>query len=244
MSDLDDVLNGVETEEALEPVEPVLTETATDDLQVEAVEPAAEEVSTTAVEETKAIEEPSELTGLKAGITAERHKRQDLERQLQQMQQQQQAAAPKPDFWENPEGAIGNIQASVDEKIRRATTNMSVNMMRDAHTDYDEKESLFIELGQQNPALFNQMNQSSNPAHFAYNYATKHAEMQAIGDPTEYRAKIRAEVEAEFRTGKAAEIEAAIKTRSDLPGSLSNERASGGNTNPIQKAATAEELYG
>ena len=157
MSDLEEVLNG-DTSEPVEPANPVLTESVADDLKAELAEPADEEVSTPAVEKTETIEEPakeaSELSGLKAGIAAERHKRQDLEQQLRTMQQQQQEAAPKPDFWENPDDAISNLKTGFNEDLRRTKVDLSTEMMRELHADYEDKETQFIELGQSNPALF------------------------------------------------------------------------------------------
>ncbi len=233
MSDLEAAINGeVQTEE---PANPVLTEQVAEDLKASA-EPAGEEDSTPPVEaEDKQESQPAESVedkAFKAKALDETKKRQALQAELNQTKQQlSEARQPtdKPDFWADPDGAIGNLSVDVDNRISQAVTNMSVAMMKSMHSDYDEKESVFIDMVSQNPALATQMNQSINPAEFAYNTAKSHIELQEIGDIDSYKAKIRAELKLEMEGEKNAEIKKAIETRSELPGSLSSERAAGGN---------------
>ena len=249
MRDLEDVLNGTEESEPVEPVETVLTETATDDLKAEPEEaPAVEEEATPTVAETEIDQGSNEVAAFKAKAIDETSKRQamaaDNEALRQQLQALQQPQQPKADFWDNPDNALDGMTKNFDEKIRQVEVNTTARIMRSMHDDYTEMETLFIDLGQKSPVLFNQMNQSDNPAKFAYDYAKNHTEMESIGDPADYKARIRAEVEAEYAVKTKSDIEAAIKTRSDLPGSLSNERASGGNTNPTQARPQLEGLIG
>ncbi len=237
MSDLEAAING--EVQAEEPANPVLTEQVAEDLKA-SVEPAGEEESTPPVEaEDKQESQPAESVedkAFKAKALDETKKRQALQAELNQTKQQLSKArqpTDKPGFWEDPDGAIGNLSVDVDNRISQAVTNMSVAMMKSMHPDYDEKESVFIDMVSQNPALATQMNQSINPAEFAYNTAKNHLEMQEIGDIDSFKADLIAQgyakAKAELEGEKNAEIKKAIETRSELPGSLSNERAAGGN---------------
>ena len=253
MSDLQDAIDGKVPEVA----NPVITEEVAEALKAE---PAVEEESTPTVEvaeedqkveEVAKVDDVPEIAAFKAKAIDETQKRQALASQLEQANARLAALeepAEKVNFWDNPDEAIGGVEASTDRKIQVAKTDMSVMMMRSIKPDYDEKEAVFVDLVMKNPALAAQMNQSVNPAEFAYSYAKNYMDMQEIGDIDAFKADIEAKAyakaKAEFEGGKKAEIEAAIKTRSELPGSLSNERAAGGNQNAVYTTPTLETIIG
>ncbi len=245
MSDLEAVLNGepfqpqeVVQEPVQEPEQPT-EQVAEGDLGNGVVdEPTGEQETSTPEVETK----PDPVEGFKATALAERQKRQAAEQQLRHMQEEMQKQQPKPDFWENPEGILDQIQAGLQAQIHKTQTDMSVELMRTLHDDYNEKEAVFIDMAQKNPILIHQMNQSSNPAKYAYDYVTEQqrlAEMKDPGYKDKLRAEIRAELEAEFK----AEMDAKIEQRSSLPGTLSKDRAAGGNkAAPYQSPALTSIL--
>lgn len=135
-----------------------------------------------------------------AALKAERDKRQELERQFRELQQQfQQAQQPKkeePDLaselFENPRKVLEQHHMA----IKLETSEM---LARSKYADFDDKASAFGELARQNPAIVQQMLASPNPGEFVYQTAKKHAEMQEIGDIDAYKAKLRAEIEAELK---------------------------------------------
>ncbi len=249
MNDLDDVLNDevIESEPVEQQNEQPAAETvqANTDDSIEVTETTGEEVTATPVVETE-NKEPDQVTGLKAGIAAERQKRQDVEARLEQYEQQiQQARAnqEKTDFWDNPEQVLNNYARDMQARMQQMQTSMSVEMMRNAHPDYDQTETAFIERAKANPALITEMNQSGNPAKFAYEHEKTQQQIQEFSNPEEYKAKIRAEVMNEMEAEKKAGIETAIKQQ--LPGTLSTERAAGGNTvQPIPAYEPLENLVG
>ena len=251
MSDLEQALNGeVPSEEPAEqqieqPIEAETVQADADDSE-QVIEPTGEEV--TSPPEVKAESDPIE--GLKAGISAERQRRQEAEQERQAaVQRAQQLEAyiksnqQKPDFWENPEGTLSNYAASMQEQMRQMQTNLSAEMMRTVHQDYDQKESKFIEMAQQNPALIHEMNQSGNPAKFAYDYVSERERIAEMQDPN-YREKLKAELRSEIEAELKQKVESDIQTRSTLPGTLSNERSAGGNTQGAYKAPDLESIIG
>ena len=251
MSDLEQALNGeVPSEEPAEqqieqPIEAETVQADADDSE-QVTEPTGEEV--TSPPEVKAESDPIE--GLKAGISAERQRRQEAEQERQAaVQRAQQLEAyiksnqQKPDFWENPEGTLSNYAASMQEQMRQMQTNLSAEMMRTVHQDYDQKESKFIEMAQKNPALIHEMNQSGNPAKFAYDYVSERERIAEMQDPN-YREKLKAELRSEIEAELKQKVENDIQTRSSLPGTLSNERSAGGNTQGAYKAPDLESIIG
>jgi len=223
MSDLEQALNGKVPEE----VKPVETEVTTE------VKAESEEAKPTVEEPASPTEDNDQVAAFKAKAIDETRKRQELEQQVAALQQQQAQPREKPDFWENPEEVISQVTQQFDSRLQQTTTAMSVEVMRSLHNDYDEMETLFIDQANENPALVMQMNQSGNPAKFAYDYAKGQRQVAEMQDPN-YREKLKAELKAELEAEKASEIEKEIAKRSELPGSLANDRSVGGTT-----AATA-----
>jgi len=240
MSDLlENALNG----EVIEP-EQVAPEPEAEVIEaVEETKPAVEEIATPTVEETQPVESP-EIAAFKAKALDETQKRQNLETQLNDMRQKMEAnQQPKQDFWENPEEVLSGITQQFDSRLQQMNTNLSVNMMKTIHQDYDEKESEFIEAAQSNPALIMQMNNSDNPAKFAYDYATNQRNLAEMQDPN-YREKLKAEVRAEIEAESKGKIEAEIQKRSELTGSLSTARATGGNQSGSYNPPDLEAIIG
>ncbi len=235
--DIETALNG----EVSEVEQPETTEVATVTEEVtesaEVTEPTGEETSTPEVSEPDLAAQledvKSQVDAFKAKAIDETGKRQQLERQFQAIQQQ--SAQEKPDFWDDPDKAISSIGSQVDDKLQAAMTDMSEEVMRAVHPDYEEKRQIFLDAADQNPALVAQMAQAPNRAKFAYEYGNVHSRMAEFSDPDAYEAKIEAKVRAEIEAEKKAEIEAGIKKHTQIPGSLASERSSGGNQAAYQR---------
>ena len=155
-------------------------------------------------------------------LTAEREKRQNAERRLAELEARERANAQQtsaPDPLENPEG----FAAHLNESSARATQSLRVEfqqeLMRARHDDYDEKESKFLEMAQDNPALLTQAAASGNVAKFAYETVAKAEKFAEMQDVEGFEAKLRQRLEAELRAKleaeyagkatKAAQLEAA-----------------------------------
>lgn len=140
-----------------------------------------------------------ESSWTKAAVLDERRKRQELERQLDELKAKpasdgEQKQDERPDLFDDPDGAIGHIERKFEEKLVNQKIELSRSMVKSSHDDYDEMEQVFIDMAKENPALANQMRMAENPALFAYQQGKKHTDFQQMQDIDSYKAKIEAEV--------------------------------------------------
>ncbi len=112
----------------------------------------------------------------------ERRKRQELAERLTSMEQQA-ASVARPDPFEDPDGAAEFDRREGTETTFRLRCDMSQEMMRQSHADYDEVESVFMEAAQANPALAVQLANHPFPARFAYQQGSRFRELLRAGDP-------------------------------------------------------------
>ena len=146
----------------------------------------------------------------KKAMQAEREKRQAAEARLRELE------APKKepvDPWTDLPGALKSEREQIQETLFVERCNLTADLARMKHTDYDEMQAAFLEAAEADPSLFARLRQERNPAEFAYKHGVLHRELGSVnGDMTAYREKlrasIRAEVEAEFaaKGGKPAPV--------------------------------------
>jgi len=180
----------------------------------------------------------------KSALLDERKKRQGAERELietqAKLEQQQQQQQPAPDLLDDQQGYADHIQQQVDSKIRNVTIQMSQEMMRSQHDDYDLTEDKFMQMVSDDPSLQIKLQQSEYPAKFVYETVKKAEQYAEMQDVDSYKAKVEAEVRAKV----TAEIEAESKAKADkeaqlngaLSPSLTNTRAAGANNEPLSIA--------
>jgi len=144
--------------------------------------------------------EPPELVGLRQGMIEERRKRQDLERQLQELKQ-----PPKPavDPWTDLPGALAQQRQEMQAELQKERLLISKDLAREKYKDFEDVIGHFSKAVEANPALAAQMNAHRNPAEFAYRQGLLHRELSTVnGDPMAYRTKLetdlRTKLEAEF----------------------------------------------
>ena len=197
-----------ETEET-EQTEDTGEEASTEEVKADTEQAAEEKAEPTpgkeAEQKTEDEEGPESWT--KAAVLDERRKRQALEAELQQLKQGQQPAGEteKPDWYGDPEKAAQAMQQQLSQQAFNTKLELSQDMMRGQHEDYDELETEFADLAKQDPRLVQEMLQAPNPARFAYDTAKKAREYTAMKDVDSYKAKLRQEVEAELRKELEAE---------------------------------------
>lgn len=167
-----------------------------------------------------------------ASLLDEREKRQAAERRAQEHEQRlreleaerAKAAEPQIDPYQDLPGYLQKNRQEIQQELHRERVLMSEDMARAKYTDFEPVVGEFLKAAESNPALIAQMNAQRNPAEFAYRQGLLHRELAAVnGDPVAYRAKVRAEVEAEL-AAKAAPV---------VPTSLNSE------TSPV----AATEVY-
>ncbi len=156
----------------------------------------------------------------------ERRRRQDAERERDQLRQQLQAIQnppqPAPDMFDNPEGWQGHFgsqikQTAVQEASFNSLLNTSEMLCRDKFDDFGEVKDKFMALAEGNPVLAQQALGDPHPWRKAYQIVKNHEKMEALGatDATALEAKLREQIRAE--------LEAELKTpqpQVDIPTSL------------------------
>lgn len=179
-------------------------------------------------------EAPADVEGIKAAMLAERHKRQEVERQYAALQkaQEEAAAEEKPFLGEEYEQRFTETEARLREEVVQTKIAISESFMREKHADYDEKLNAFAALAKENPLLLHQARAAANPADFVYRAAANHLQvqkLQELGDPEQYRQKLREELLAELKAEQEAEnkakVEAAIRAKAK--GGFSEVRSAG-----------------
>lgn len=179
-------------EQPSEPVEP-------QEPQVEAAEqdiPPVEEAQTEEPKEPEqavAEEKPQEpvpnhqVNGLLSAVQAERKRRQEAEARLAQYE---------GDYQMSPQQEADNNAALADPRI----VDMSEQMARLAHPDYDEKFTAFSQAVAQNPSLYEQVMSSNNPGEAAYKAGELVMYQQQYGsaDVGQILAKAKKQIEAEL----------------------------------------------
>ncbi len=187
--------------------EPVITETTPTPEPVKAVEAVKEVIAAK-----EPVESAKEIAYQKA-MRDEREKRQALEAKLRELQ-----SAPKEpvDPWADLPGAFQGQKAEFAEQLFVERCNLTEELARDRHKDYDEVRDVFLEAAKDNPSLMAQMRAERNPANFAYREGQRIQELKEVnGDFSAYRAnlenKIRAEVEAKY-AGRTAAVPASLNS--------------------------------
>lgn len=198
--------------------------------EVEEVQESTEEDSATTAQpesdETTTDPEAKNLDWAKVAYMDEKRKRQELEKRLEALEAGgTQHERPKgKDLFEDPEGRLQDLKLEVKADISR-------EMMMELKPDYKEKEDVFLALAKEDPTLVVKLRQAQNPAKFAYETAVKHRALEEIGDPTQYREKIKAEILAELS-----------KTQPKKKPSLANTTSVGGGIASTGESSLADIL--
>lgn len=124
----------------------------------EAEAPKGEEAETPAAEDEKSVIPV-------AALKSERQKRQAAERERDELKQRLSGDKEEPEL---------------SEIIFNERTNMSREIMLELKDDYEDMESLFIELAKEDNSLIEKMKKSPNPAKYAYNAAKEHLEIEEL----------------------------------------------------------------
>lgn len=72
------------------------------------------------------------------------------------------------------------VEPDLSQVLLNERINQSRELMSELKEDYEEKETIFIDLAKADPALVEKMQKSSNPAKFAYNTAKEHLEVEDL----------------------------------------------------------------
>jgi hypothetical protein len=178
---------------------------------------------TPATEVATTPEPDKEVNGLKAAAIAERRKRQELERQLQELQRQPQQT---PDFFKEPQEYVHQAISQTRQELVQAHYAALEDLARETYPDYDEVFEEVQAQAAENPALVQQIFASANPAKAVYKLGKQLRELKQMQDPDAYRQKIEAEVRAKVEAEFAAKEEAKRKAAEAVPPDLTAARSS------------------
>ena len=196
-------------------------------------------------EVTEKVETPStESIGLQAALVAERHKRQEAEKKLKDIEKPETV----PDPIEDPTGYADYIGAKSDKNLLSTKIELSRDLMMDSKEDYIEKEKVFMDLiGTNNDegvfiisdsSLFQKFQEAKSPARFAYDHAVQYLDVQAKSDP-EYREKLKAEILEELQK-EIKEKDEGVKA-TDVPNLT--KASAGSNTTQVEKLVDLEDMF-
>lgn len=176
-------------------------------------------------------------SGEYAALKAERRKRQELERQLAEVQQRltpQQPAPPPADLWEDPnaffEQRFNQFGQQLMQQIEakqwseRATAQEAA--ARAKHEDFDDALESFHQLAAANPAIIEELRASPDVAEFAYSKGREAMLLQQHGGIEGILKAERAKWEAERGT---APMQSHVVPP---PSSTASERSVGARGNP------------
>ena len=247
MSELAEFIESTVEVEAPEEVTEETTEEMAEAPEVEEPEPEQEEPQGSTTEPDK-----PEKTGEVpiAALLDEREKRQAYERELAQLKQQlaeKQTPAETPDPLDDTNGFVSHVMSQVEKARLQDRVELSQEVMRMSHQDYDEAEAKFIAMANENPALIQEMHSTRLPAKFVYDTVKKAEKLEQLQNVDEFEAKTRAEVEAKLREEIRAELEGKIKSdlskEQSLTPSLAKQRAQGGNREVLSVADPLETTF-
>ena len=180
-----------------------------------------------------------------AALLDEREKRQAAIKELEELRSQlgKQEQKQAPDVFEDPEGFTKHFESQFNEREWNLRCELTAETMRDRYEDYDDMEKKFLELGEQNPELAVKLRQSPNPAKFAYETAKRAIRLDQLENVDEWEAKKTAELEAKIRAEFEAKQSADTSKSESLSPSLTNTRATGGNTQVISIPDPLESTF-
>lgn len=217
------------------------TEESEDD-QAESEETDEETGESEETEEAES-ETPSEEEGSvpRRALIDERRKRQDLEKQVQELRQKHEPDEEAPDPTDDPEGYEKYLRAKWEKEQWEKTANRSREKAMETHPDYEEKERHFLFLASQDPELVRQMNEDPDPASFAYTKAKESLDAQEKAVEERVVERLRKEGKiVEEKPGKKKSAEAASQV-SDL----TNASGAGKNTEEtVTESENPEDVFG
>lgn len=221
---LNDQVEEVSAEEPSSEATETVETTATEAEPTQEEKPEDQEVK----QEKEEAPEPQEESWTKKAALDERRKRQEMERERDELKAKLEKLETSPkqdesvDLFDDPQGFEKNLESRMDQKIVNMKAEMSRSMMIDNHEDYEEAELKFFDLAKENPLLRQQAMQHPHPAKFVYEQVKRHDEFQQFKDGT-YQDRLRAEIRKELETEmKASQQEKASKVANITP-SLANE---------------------
>jgi hypothetical protein len=222
----DDLAFFEDPEATIEEVEEVAEVETVEEVQEPEQEVKAEEPKEEATTAPK--EDETEQAWTKAMALDERRKRQEAQKELDGLKAQleEKAKVDTPDVFEDQEAFTNHLRSEFDQKLINQRVELSRDILKDQHEDYEAMEQAFIELAGNTPGLREQVLQQSNPAKFVYEQGKKHTQFKEMQDVDSYKNKMRAEIKAELEAEMSSKSAEKSKVAASITPSLANARSS------------------
>jgi len=193
------------------------------------------EIESVTTDETE-VEPPSteEVAGLKAALKANRQKARDAEAKANALKEKYEPDQEAPDPIIDPEEYETYLKGKWEKERQETIANKSRDRMIEKHSDYEEKEKVFMFLSSQDKSLVDEMWESSDPGLFAYEKANAYQEEQ--------REAIRAELQAEFEQVDHTKEE--VKDEKPVSKKAPDLITASGNGNKTEEVETLNEDIG
>jgi flagellar motor switch/type III secretory pathway protein FliN len=174
------------------------------------------------VEEPKVEAKPELTKADVAAIIDERRKRQELQRELEQLRQQQ-PQKPKTDLFENPDAAIAERLQERLSPLENTIFKLQVELAKSKMPDFDDAAKAFFTHAQNDQVLMHQADTAPDQFAFIYREGKRLQELGDVGgDIVKYKEKVTAEARAEIVKrdeqikNLSAQIEALSKAQAEL----------------------------
>jgi hypothetical protein len=174
------------------------------------------------VEESKPEGKPELTKADVAAIIDERRKRQELQRELEQLRQQQ-PPKPKTDIFENPDAAINERLLEHLNPLQQQVFKLQVELAKSKMPDFDDAAKAFFTHAQSDPVLMHQADTAPDQFAFIYREGKRLQELGDVGgDILKYKEKVTAEARTEIAKRDeqiktlSSQIEALTKTQAEL----------------------------
>jgi hypothetical protein len=150
------------------------------------------------VEEPKVEAKPELTKADVAAIIDERRKRQELQRELDQLKQQQ-PQKPKTDIFADPDAAIAERLQERLTPLENTIFQLQTELAKSKMPDFDDAAKAFFTHAQNDPILMHQADTAPDLFAFIYREGNRLKELGDVGgDIVKYKEKVTAESRAEI----------------------------------------------
>jgi len=159
--------------------------------------------------------------------------------------QAMQQPVERPDAYVEPDKAI---EFEINEMRKESDTRflgLSESNARLRHTDFEDMQTLFGQMAENNPVLAQQAIAQADPHEWLYQQAKHHNEFKDVSSIDDLKVKMKAEAKAEFEAEHAKQQNAATEQAitDAIPNSLATATAAGGVTTPMVGQVPLEKLF-
>jgi hypothetical protein len=184
-----------------------------------------------------------------AALTGERERRQEAQREAEELRAKLAALEtkkPAPSVFEDEKGFVESLKTDFDSKLINDRLNLSEALaVREFGAEKVKAASAwFKEAATKNPSLADRFRSAPLQFHAVVDMHAEHIELEKMKDLPAYKAQIRAEVEAEVKAKLEADLKEKQKLRDSIPTSLAGDASKGGLKGAAWAGPTPdEEIY-